>query len=146
MYRELGQTGKKVSTIGFGCMRFDVIDDDYSRIDEDKAIALIRDAIDSGLNYLDTAYPYHGGNSELLVAKAVKDGYRDKTYIATKLPSWLVKTREDMDRFVNEQLEKLEIDAIDFYLVHALNRNSFNSLVDLGLFDFLDAIKKRWTC
>lgn len=141
MYRTLGKTGEKVSTIGFGCMRFEVLEDDNSKIDEPVAIKLVRDAIDMGVNYLDTAYPYHGGNSERVVAKIMKDGYREKVHIATKLPSWAIEKPEDMDRYLNEQLEKLEIDQIDFYLIHALDKERWANLTKLGLLEWMDKIQ-----
>ncbi|MBB5337350.1 putative aldo/keto reductase-like oxidoreductase [Pectinatus brassicae] len=109
---------------------------------------MIRHAIDSGVNYVDTAYPYHGtgfthgGESEPFVAKALKDGYRERVNLATKLPSWLIKTRADMDKYLNEQLARLQTDVIDFYLVHSLNKNVWPVLKEAGIADFLDqAIK-----
>ncbi len=138
LYREFGKTGEKISILGFGCMRFQVEDDDPKKIIEDKAIDQIRHAVDRGVNYIDTAYPYHGGMSELLVAKALKDGYREKVKLATKLPSWLVKTREDMDKLLNEQLEKLQTEYIDFYLIHALNKGFWENLKKCDVFDFMD--------
>lgn len=138
LYRELGNTGKKVSTLGFGCMRFQVEDNDPKKIIEDIAIKQIRYGIDNGINYIDTAYPYHGEMSEQLVAKALKDGYRDKVYIADKLPSWMIKSREDMDKYLNTQLDRLQTEYIDFYLLHALNKKSWSNLLDNDVFDFIE--------
>lgn len=125
-------------------MRLPVIGYDPTSIDEEKAINMIRYAVDHGVNFIDTAYPYHGssldrgGESEPLVAKALQDGYREKVKIATKLPSWAVETREDMDRFLNEQLERLETGCIDFYMVHGINRAYWENLTELGFEGFLD--------
>jgi len=139
LYREFGATGEKVSALGFGCMRFPEID---GKIDEEKSISMIRYAIDNGVDYIDTAYMYHDGQSEPFIGKALQDGYREKVYLATKLPSWLINSREDMDKYLNEQMEKLKTDQIDFYLVHALNEKYWNNLTKLGIFEFLDSIKK----
>ncbi|WP_238899277.1 aldo/keto reductase [Clostridium sp. YIM B02500] len=148
LYRGFGKTNEKVSVLGFGCMRLPIIDGDTTKIDEEKATKMIRYAIDEGVNYIDTAYPYHGtgmgngGESEPFVGRALKDGYREKVNLATKLPSWAIKTREDMDKYLNEQLERLQTDRIDFYLVHALNKGSWENLKKLGIDEFLNSAIK----
>ncbi len=139
LYRKFGQTSEKVSILGFGCMRFPIIGGDDSKIDEGRATKMVRYAIDSGVNYIDTAYPYHRGMSEPFVGKVLQDGYREKVYLATKLPSWLIRSREDMDRYLDEQLEKLRTNYIDFYLVHGLNRDFWENVKKHGIFDFLDS-------
>jgi predicted aldo/keto reductase-like oxidoreductase len=141
-YRFFGSTNEKISLLGFGCMRFQTIDNKDNQIDEELAIKQLRYAIDNGVNYIDTAYPYHGGESEKLVGKALKDGYREKVKLATKLPSWLIKSREDMDRILDEQLEKLQTDQIDFYLLHTLNKKFWKNLTDNNVFDFLEKAVK----
>ena len=145
LYRTFGKTGEKVSALGFGCMRLPVVGGAPDKIDEGMAIPMVRYAIDEGVNYIDTAYPYHsaghqgGGQSEPFVAKVLKDGYRKRVNLATKLPTWLIHTRGDMDRYLNEQLQRLETDHIDFYLLHALNRDSWANVFKLGVLEFLDS-------
>jgi predicted aldo/keto reductase-like oxidoreductase len=130
------------SILGFGTMRLPTLEGDDSKVDDEKAVHMIRYAIDHGVNYIDTAYPYHGGMSELVIEKALRDGYREKVYLATKLPSWLTTSKEDMDRYLNEQLEKLKTDYIDFYLLHALNRDFWSLVKKYDVFDFLNSAIK----
>ena len=110
-------------------------------VDEQKATALIRTAIDGGVNYIDTAYPYHNGESEGVVGRALGNGYREKVFIATKLPSWLVTSRQDMDRYLDEQLARLATDQIDFYLLHGLGAGTWENLSRLGVLEFLDSAR-----
>jgi predicted aldo/keto reductase-like oxidoreductase len=149
LYRNCGKTREKVSVLGFGCMRLPVLPGgDFSRIDEPAATRIIRHAIDVGVNYVDTAYPYHGttmgsgGQSEPFVGRALQDGYRQKVHLATKLPSWLIQAHADMDRYLNEQLTRLQTDHIDFYLVHGLRRAWWEQLKAAGFADFLDKALK----
>ncbi|NLX70834.1 MAG: aldo/keto reductase [Clostridiales bacterium] len=142
-YREFGNLGFKISTFGIGCMRLPLLlqpdgSTDPSKIDEDEAIKMIRYGIDNGVNYIDTAYGYHGGNSEIVTGKALKDGYREKVKLATKLPVWLANSYEDFGKLLDEQLAKLQVDYIDFYLLHALNKNSWEKVKDMGVLEFLD--------
>ncbi|WP_334115091.1 aldo/keto reductase [Mesotoga prima] len=135
--REMGKTGEKVSALGFGCMRLPTRDD--QSIDVDEATRMLRFAIDNGVDYVDTAWGYHNGQSEPFVGSALQDGYRDKVNLATKLPSWLIKSREDMDYYLNEQLRRLRTDVIDFYLIHALNRRYWKNLKEHDIFEFMDS-------
>ena len=106
-YRKFGKLDWKVSALGFGVMRLPLTDDDPPNIDEPEAIRMVRYAIDHGVNYLDTAYMYLSGQSESFVGRVVKDGYREKVKLTTKLPAGLVESAADFDRFLNEQLERL---------------------------------------
>ncbi len=145
LYRRFGKTEQQVSILGFGCMRLPLLPGgNDAQIDEDLAIQLIRCAIDQGVNYIDTAYPYHGmtmgegGASEPLVGRALQDGYRDKVFLATKSPCWLVQKPADFDRFLDEQLARLQTDHIDFYLMHALDTEKWAILKANGYAQFLD--------
>jgi len=138
LYREMANNGDELSILGFGCMRLPQKD---GVIDEERATQQIRYAIDHGVNYVDTAWPYHAGQSEPFVGRALGDGYREKVKLATKLPSWMVRERADMDRFLNAQLEKLQTDHIDYYLVHCLVGDLWDQIVALGITDSLDQAK-----
>ena len=137
-YRSVPKTGEQISVLGFGAMRLPT---KRGKIDEEKAIALIRSAIDKGVNYVDTAYLYHGGASEALVGKALKNGYRERVSIATKLPPWFVFAQKDMDTIFNEQLARLDVSTIDYYLLHSLDAPNWKKLSDLGALAYLDELK-----
>ena len=138
-YRKFGRLDWEVSVLGFGAMRLPIIGKDPSHVDEPQAIEMIRYAIDHGVNYLDTAYPYHEKHSEIVVGKALLNGYREKVKLATKLPSWLVESPDDFDRFLDEQLEKLQTDHIDFYLLHALNSTRWPKLRDWEVLNWAES-------
>ncbi|QSZ66957.1 aldo/keto reductase [Methanofollis aquaemaris] len=137
-YRTVPKNGDKLSALGFGAMRLPTR---MGRIDEGRAIKQIRSAIESGVNYLDTAYPYHGGESEKILGKALEDGYREQVKIADKLSPWLVNSREEMEQILDVQLRRLRTDHIDYYLLHMLDARSWKKLVDLDVFAFLEAAR-----
>jgi hypothetical protein len=132
-YRDFGKLKWKVSALGFGAMRLPVIGNDQANVDQPESIKMIRYAIDHGVNYLDTGYPYHNGQSERTVGLALKDGYRQKMRMATKLPARMVEKTEDFDRFFNEQLERLQLPKLDYYLLHGLNTQNWPKVRDLGV-------------
>ncbi|WXG47731.1 MAG: aldo/keto reductase [Candidatus Atabeyarchaeum deiterrae] len=134
-YRRFGRLEWKVSALGFGCMRLPTNDKigTSGNVDEKEAIRMIRYAIDQGVNYVDTAYPYHDGNGEIIVGKALKDGYREKVKLATKSPIWTIRKAEDFDNYLSEQLKKLQTDHIDFYLFHGLEKQRWNTVLNLNL-------------
>ncbi len=123
-------TGLEISGLGFGAMRLPTTEKNgVTVINEEEAIAMIRHSIDQGVNYVDTAYPYHNEQSEIIVGKALKDGYREKTFLASKNPVWKIQKEEDFELLLNEQLEKLQVDCIDFYLLHAIGRDRFENII-----------------
>jgi predicted aldo/keto reductase-like oxidoreductase len=132
-YRTFGRLDWKSSALGFGAMRLPRIDNDPGQIDEPEATRLIRYAIDHGVNYVDTAYPYHRETSETFLGRALQDGYRERIRLATKLPCWKVEKEEDFDRFLDEQLGKLQTEHVDFYLLHSLDAKTWPKMRDLGV-------------
>ena len=140
-YRKFGSLDWEGSALGFGCMRLPFVGSSEN-IDYPAATRMLRYAIDNGVNYVDTAYGYHGGNSELLVGEALKDGYRAKVKLATKMPIWKVESRSDFDALCNEQLKKLQTDHIDMYLLHGLRRERWDLVKKLDIFSWADGAKK----
>ena len=140
LYREMPKTKDKLSILGFGCMR---LPGTQMNVDEDAAIEQLQYAIDKGINYMDTAWPYHNGKSEVILGKAIKNGYRDKVKIADKLPHWLCKSSEDMDYYLSAQLERLNEEVIDYYLIHGLEAASWEKVKNLGVMEFMEKAKKR---
>ncbi len=140
LYRPFGNTGVEVSILGFGAMRLKEVERNGQwEVDEDLAIAIIHRAFELGVNYIDTAYGYCHGNSERVVGRALK-GWRDRVYVATKVPTYLIESRGDYRRFLEEQLQRLDVDCIDFYHFHALNQERFENVV--LKYDLLEEARK----
>ena len=139
-YRKMESTGDDLSALGYGLMR---LPQRGGAIDEEKAEKLVLQAVEKGINYFDTAWPYHNGKSEPFLGDVLaKHGLRERIKIATKLPPWLCRTRNDMDDILNRQLEFLKTDHIDYYLLHALDGASWKKMRDMGAADFLDTALK----
>lgn len=146
-YRKFRKLDLNVSALGFGCMRLPTEDGrGYSaQVKEKESIAMIRHAIDRGVNYVDTAYPYHNGGSEIVLGQALRDGYRNKVRLATKSPVWMIQKPDDFDVYLHEQLKRLQAEHIDFYLLHALNASRWESILKLGVLRRAEvAVKDGW--
>ena len=144
-YRKMGNTGVSPSLLGFGCMRFPTSN---GKIDEAEAERMLDRAIGAGVTYLDTAYPYHNGDSEPFVGRILKKYDRSSLYLATKLPMWKIKTLEDAKETFEEQLKRLDVDYVDFYLLHALDGKRWERAQELKLLEYCEQLKKegkiRW--
>ena len=141
-YRNFGKLGIEGSAFGLGCMRFNGAASGDSVIDEQKAISLIRRAIDGGVTYIDTAYVYLDRTSEIVVGKALQDGYRERATIATKMPSEYVHNRAEMEALLDEELKKLQTDHIDFYLMHGIDGKKWEYFKSIGAPAFFDDMKQ----
>ena len=137
--RRLEKLNIETSLLGFGCMRFPTTP--TGEIDEPVAEKMLDKAISEGVNYIDTAYPYHNGKSETFVGRVLQKYDRGSFYLATKLPVWLVNTLEDVDRLLEEQLKKLQTDYIDFYLLHALNKEHWDKMKEIGCLEHLEKLR-----
>ena len=127
-YRVLGKTGIKVSALGFGCMRLPTVKPGEPKIDRDRAINLIREGIDSGINYIDTAHMYHNKESEIVVGLALKDGYREQVSLVTKCPVFYETFNQTshFNHYLDEQLQKLDVNYLDFYLMHGISKTEYD--------------------
>lgn len=138
--RKFENLGAEASVLGYGCMRFPMKD---GKIDEIESERLLDRAMEAGVNYYDTAYPYHDGESEPFVGRALKKYDRESFYLATKLPIWKLDSIADVERIFNEQLERLGVDYVDFYLLHAVDMEKWKTILELGILDYCDNLKKE---
>ena len=137
--RRLEKLGIETSLLGYGCMRFPTTAE--GKIDREAAEKLLDKAYEQGVNYFDTAYPYHNGESEAFVGSVLKKYDRSSFYLATKLPLWGVQKLEDVDRIFSEQMERLQMDYVDFYLMHAVRKSTWDKMVELGVVNRLEDLK-----
>lgn len=142
-YRKMGSLDWEVSALGFGCMRLPSRRFNRLRADAKESIRIIRRGIDLGINYIDTAWPYHFGESERIVGQALQDGYRERVHLVTKLPMFAVRRTEDFDRFLNAQMAKLQTDHLDAYLLHSMNRGQFEKVKRLGLMEKMEEAREQ---
>lgn len=138
----MGKLGYKVSALGFGMMRLPVLNGEWGKINLIEAKKMVRYAIDNGVNYVDTAWPYHETESENITGEILKDGYREKVKLTTKLPIYLVKKAEDFDYYLNLQLKRLQTDYFDFYLLHGINKVKWQRLKDINILERAENAKK----
>ena len=147
LYRQLNNTGIDLSILGFGCMRLPTIDHKPEKINYPEATRMLHYAIDNGVNYVDTAYFYHAavfgqrGESEPFVGEALSGGWRKKVHLATKMPLLKLRQKEQMNTFLEEQLQRLKTDYLDFYLLHGLNGETWERMKNLGVREFMDKKK-----
>lgn len=139
--RKFDKLGIETSLLGFGCMRFPTTAE--GKIDWEASEKMLDKAYELGVNYYDTAYPYHNGESEVFVGSVMKKYDRSSFYFATKLPLWSVEKLEDVDRIFNEQLSKLQTEYIDFYLMHSVNKDKWDKMVSLGVVKRLEELKEE---
>jgi predicted aldo/keto reductase-like oxidoreductase len=140
-YRKMGSLDWKVSALGFGCMRLPARR--FGRVDVEEAKRIIRHGIDLGINYIDTAWPYHFGDSERILGQTLQDGYRERVHLVTKLPVMFTRRAEDFDRYLNAQLERLQTEYLDIYLLHALNAGGFEKVKRLGFLEKMEEAKRQ---
>lgn len=141
-YRKMQTTGVRPSLLGYGCMRFPV-DKQTGKIDREKAAPLLRRAYESGVTYFDTAWPYHGGESEVFVGQVLGEYPRDSFYLATKLPVWQVESLEQAKELFEEQLKRLNMEYVDFYLLHSMSQKTWHKALELGIVDWCEQLQRQ---
>jgi len=142
-YRKMGSLDWEVSALGFGAMRLPSRPFSLMGADFEESKRIIRFGIDRGINYIDTAWPYHLGESEKFLGEILKDGYREKVKLVTKLPMFLVRRQEDFNRYLNQQMERLQTDFLDIYLFHSMNAGAFEKMKRLDLLDKMEEAQRQ---
>ena len=132
--------GVELSRLGFGVMRMPTLEN--GRMDWELGARMIDRAYEEGVNYFDTAYPYHDGESKIFLAETLRKYPRDSYYFATKLPTWLCHTSDDVEKYFNEQFTDCKMDYFDFFLIHGLNADRYDTMVRIGMYDYLTEQKK----
>ena len=142
-YRKFGSLDWDVSALGFGCMRLPQRRINKLRAETNESVKIIRSGIDQGINYIDTAWPYHLGDSEKILSEALQNGYREKVKLVTKLPVFLLRKSEGFDSYLETQMKRLQTDYLDIYLMHGLDKGSFEKAKRLGLFEKFEKAKEE---
>ena len=138
----MGSLDWEVSALGFGCMRLPPRSINRLRADTNKSVDVIRYGIDQGINYVDTAWIYHLGDSEKVLGKALQDGYRERVHLTTKLPMFVVTNADQFDSYLKTQMKRLQTNYIDAYLFHAINQGQFEKIKKLNLIQKMEKAKK----
>jgi predicted aldo/keto reductase-like oxidoreductase len=137
-YRTFAKTGKKISLLGFGCMRLPIVGENQEIVDIELGSRMVDYALARGVNYFDTAYMYHGGNSEPFIGQALSKYPRQSFNLASKLPPWMVEKPGDLDRIFAEQLNKCQVDYFDYYLLHNVSRSKLENIRQNGIIEQLN--------
>lgn len=140
-YRTFDKLKVSPSMLGFGCMRFPLNED--QTINEKEAERMIDEAIKNGVTYIDTAYPYHNGDSEPFVGRVLKKYPRDSFFLATKLPIWQINSRQQAREIFEQQLERLDVDYVDFYLLHALDKEKWQKVLEYDILSLCEEMREK---
>lgn len=140
-YRPMGRTGVKVSALGFGMLRLPMLSDGQT-VDSDQSVEMVHRAIEGGVNYIDTGRVYMGGQSEQTVGKALAGGWRDRVYVTSKAPWWMMERPEDFEKFFDESRRAMDTDVIDFYHIHMImHRGWKDKVVPFRLIEKMEKLK-----
>ena len=141
IYRKMDKLGVSPSLLGFGCMRLPLNAD--RTVDEAETARMFDQAYLAGVTYYDTAYGYLDGKSESIVGRMLKRYHRNTFYLATKLPMYMIRSLEQAKAIFQEQLDRLQMSSVDFYMLHALNRDTFDLAVELGIVEYCEKLKRE---
>lgn len=139
--RKFEKLDVEASLLGFGCMRFPLGQDGH--IEEKEAEKMIDLAIESGVTYIDTAYPYHNGDSEPFVGRVLKKYPRESFKLATKLPIWNINSQQEAIEIFDSQLKRLDVEYVDFYLLHALDADKWKKVKEYHIIEMCEELRKQ---
>jgi predicted aldo/keto reductase-like oxidoreductase len=142
-YRTFNKNGEKISLLGFGCMRLPVIGENQENIDTELTSRMAAHAFEHGVNYFDTAYMYHGGQSESCIGQVLSAWPRQSFNLATKLPPWMVEKEGDLERIFAEQLARCKVDYFDYYLLHNVSRSKLENIRKNNIIEQLNQKRRQ---